>query len=100
MKWFSTSSGRIGLQLKQSNAESGYHQGQCFDDIEALRKLPYIAKQLDALDVQLVSDELREYGAWDDEERANHDSNLTRLLWLACGDIVDGLTSDDIEVQA
>jgi hypothetical protein len=26
---------------------------------------------------------LRAYGAWDDDELSNHDSNLDRLVWLA-----------------
>lgn len=29
---------------------------------------------------------LRGYGAWDDDELADHDENLTRLVWLTgCG---------------
>ena len=31
----------------------------------------------------------KEYGAWDDEERTDHDQNLQRILWLAAGDITE-----------
>ena len=34
---------------------------------------------------------LRGYGAWDDEELADHDENLNRLVWLTgCGFNEDG----------
>jgi hypothetical protein len=89
MKYFSTSSGRIELQLKLSDARSGSHQGQCDDDIEALRTLPYIAAQLDTIDAELLVRELADYGAWEADELADHEANLNRILWLACGDIVE-----------
>ena len=91
--WFATSSGRIELQLKESDAYTGSHQGSCDDDIAWLRKLPYIAKQLAALDPALLAAELKEYGAWDTAELADHDANLSRILWLACGDICEELAS-------
>jgi hypothetical protein len=34
---------------------------------------------------------LKDYGAWDDDDLSNHDDNLDRLLWIACGDIVENL---------
>ena len=88
-RWFSTSSGRIELQLSLDDARTGSHSGRCDDDIAFLRKLPYVAKQLDALAPALVAEELRGYGAWNDGELADHDANLDRLLWIACGDITE-----------
>ena len=90
MPYFSTSSGRIELKLSRAQASSGSHQGACDDDVAELRRGPSIARQLDKIDVELLKGELREYGAWEDEELADHDQNLSRILWLACGDIVDG----------
>ena len=46
--------------------------------------------RLAKIDPAILRDELREYGAWDENELADHDQNLQRLLWLAAGDIVDG----------
>lgn len=37
------------------------------------------------------SQPLRGYGAWDEEQLKDHDENLTRILWLACGDILEEL---------
>lgn len=78
---------RFELQLTASDAESGSHSGRCDDDIAALRHVPYIAEQLTALDAADLSAELREYGAWDTAELMDHDANLSRVLWLACGNI-------------
>jgi hypothetical protein len=70
-------------------AHSAYHQGRCDDDVQALSDEADIRAQLDALDVETVKRELREYGAWDDDELSDHAQNLQRLLWLAAGDIHD-----------
>ena len=90
--WYSSSSGRIELNISQRVAEIGYHSGQCDRDLEWIRKNEeHVERQLRKVDPELLREELREYGAWDDEELQDHDVNLTRLLWLACGDIVEEL---------
>lgn len=86
--WFQTSSGRIEIQLTLEDALSGSQPGQdASEDITALRKVPYIAEQLDKIDADILRAELAEYGAWEEAELADHDTNLQRILWLACGDI-------------
>ena len=89
LQWFSSSSGRIELQISLSDAQSASHQGQCDDDVQALSKVPYISEQLAKIDPETLKGELREYGAWDDDELSDHEQNIQRLLWIACGDIVD-----------
>ena len=88
--WFSTGSGKIELQMTLEQARSASHQGQCDNDVRDLSKVPAIARQLAKIDPAILRDELREYGAWDENELADPDQNLQRLLWLAAGDIVDG----------
>ena len=85
--WFATSSGRIELELTLEDAEYGSQQGQCDEYVKDLSEVPYIKEQLDKIDPELLSDELREWGAWDETERADHAQNIQRILWLACGDI-------------
>jgi hypothetical protein len=85
--WYSSGSGRIELQMTLGQAKSARHQGQCDADVLELSKLPTIARQLRKIDARTLRDELREYGAWDADELADHDQNLQRLLWLAAGDI-------------
>jgi hypothetical protein len=87
--WFSTSSGRIELQMTMKQARCGYHQGQCDDDVLSLSSEKALRRQLDKIDPALLASELREYGAWDDDELSDHEQNLQRLLWLAAGDIID-----------
>lgn len=90
LMWWSSSSGRIELNLTKAQAAQGSHSGVCDADIAYLRTVSSIRRQLEKLDPVVVNEELKEYGAWDEEERANHDDNLDRLLWIACGDIVEG----------
>ena len=87
LEWWSESLGRIELQIAREDAESASHPGPCDADVARLRDVPYIREQLDRLPPALVVECLREYGAWDAEELADHDANLDRLLWIACGDI-------------
>lgn len=87
LEWWSESLGRIELQIAREDAESASHPGPCDADVARLRDVPYIREQLDRLPPALVAECLREYGAWDAEELADHDANLDRLLWIACGDI-------------
>lgn len=89
--WFSTSSGRIELQMTAAQARGTSHQGQCDADVAALALEPSIAKQLSKLDPVLLAAELREYGAWEPRELADHQQNLQRILWIAAGDIREEL---------
>jgi hypothetical protein len=81
--WFSTSSGRIELQLTRALAATVSHPGECSSDVAALRTVPAIRRQLDKIDPDLLRAELAEYGAWEDHELLDHDTNLSRILWLA-----------------
>jgi hypothetical protein len=87
--WFSTSSGRIELRLTREQAATGSHPGACDADVAHLRTVPAIRRQLDKIAPDVLRAELREYGAWDAVELRDHDRNLSRILWLACGDIAD-----------
>jgi hypothetical protein len=86
---WSSSSGLIELEISLDQANGAYHQGQCDDDVKALSNEPDIQSQLAKLNPETVRNELREYGAWDEKELADHDQNLQRLLWLAAADITE-----------
>jgi len=96
MEHFWTSGcGRLELNLSADQAARGYHSGQCDADIAELKQVPEIKAQLLALDAGLVRECLREYGGWDSAELSNHNDNLERLLWIACGDLVDQGAEND-----
>ena len=80
---------RFELNITKRDAAIGSHPGPCDADISALRTVPYIRRQLATLDPEALRTELKDYGAWDDTELADHDANLDRILWIACGNITD-----------
>lgn len=90
MKLFTWTDGMymdVELTMTFEQAESVSHQGQCDEDVQALMKVPAIRSQLDALNPDSVRKALREYGAWDADELADHETNLSRIVWLAGCDI-------------
>lgn len=91
--WWTTSSGSIELNITKDQAARAAHMGQCDADVFALSQEPVIRRQLAKLDQDQVRDELREWGAWDEDEdelkSCNDAENLQRLLWLACCDIAE-----------
>ena len=89
--WFMSGSGTVDLCMTAEQARGASHQGQCDADVEALSREPAIAKQLAALDPVLLAADLREYGAWDAVELADHKQNLQRILWIAAGGIREDL---------
>lgn len=99
MFWFCTGSGRIEFELSLEDARCGSHQGSCDNDVQELSEVPYIKAQLDKIDPKLLSDELREYGAWDETEREDHAQNIQRILWIACGDIAEEHIGEDVYVS-
>lgn len=88
-RWGSTGSGRIELALPLADAQSCHHSGQCDADVEALAHAPYVAEQLAAIAPDVLREELREYGAWEDDELQDHAQNLQRILWLLACDIAE-----------
>lgn len=78
------------LNIAKKHAAIGSHPGACDEDIAYLRTIPSIRRQLEKLDPDTLRRELKEYGAWDSAELANHDANLSRWLWITCADINEG----------
>ena len=88
MKWCS-GSGQIELEMTLKQAQSVSHQGQCDEDVEFLATIPKIRRQLDKIPNKLMASELREYGAWDNEQLQDNDDNRLRLVWIAGCDIAE-----------
>lgn len=84
---------RFELRMTRAQAESASHQGRCDDDVAALVKHPRIRSQLDKIAPDLIRAELKECGAWDATELADDEQNRHRIVWLAAGNILDGLQS-------
>jgi len=84
---WSSSNGKIQLRMTMDQAKSVSHSGECDEDVNAMKQVPEIAAQLDQLDPEVVASELSDY--WSDDELTDPTKNLSRLLWLAGGDIVE-----------
>lgn len=77
----------IGMTLDQ--AESCSHPGQCDADVKRLLRDPEIKKQLRSIPADKIRKELKEYGAWNEEELKDEEENQMRILWIAAGNIVE-----------
>lgn len=96
LRYFSTSSGKIELEMTLEQAQGAAHQGRCDADVKALSEDPAIATQLAKLDPKVLAEELSEYGGWEDSELTDRAQNVQRILWLAAWDIVEeGEGSED-----
>lgn len=80
---------RFEIQLTKKQAEIGGHQGKCDDDIDYLLAIPKIKRRLNRIDPNKIRAELKEYGAWDDQELNDIEQNQKRILWIACGNIIE-----------
>jgi hypothetical protein len=79
----------LAIELTTDDVASGAHSGACDADIAALLLVPRIAEQIAKWAPDTLAAELKEYGAWDSAELADHGENCARMLWLACGDLRD-----------
>ena len=79
------------IELPLDIIESCYHTGDCSKDIKECIELPEIKAELSEIDPMQLINELKEYGAYTDEELSNHNDNLERIFWIAAGNIHDGM---------
>jgi hypothetical protein len=78
---------RFEITLPEECASNCSHAGDCGPDVEAWLNDEEVRPELDKLDPQKLREELAEYGSWDDEQLADHEENLARILWIAAGNI-------------
>lgn len=76
-----------GLEVPDWVVDSCPQSGNCDNALAEFREDDEVKAELDKLDPEQLKKELAEYGAWDDEQLNNHDENLTRILWIAIGNI-------------
>ena len=78
----------IELSLTLEQARSASHQGQCDEDVASLYW--EVEAQFDSISLESIIEYLLGFGSWTREE-LEADTLLTkqRLLWVACGDIVE-----------
>mgnify|MGYP003453680661 CR=1 FL=1 len=77
------------LNITKAVAEECSRSGNNEYSVNYYMNLPKYKKQLLKLDKEQVRNELNDLGVWEDDELENHNDNLQRLFWLACGNISD-----------
>jgi hypothetical protein len=80
---------RFVLSIPLECVEDCAHQGQCDDDVEWWTPRVMLAEPNAGISDDDIREELREYGAWEDEELSDTEENLRRILWIACCNIVE-----------
>lgn len=77
------------LQMTYAEAESCSHVGSCDVDVMILLDTPKMKRQLKKIAPEKIAKELREYGAWDDEELKSEADNHMRIVWIAACNITE-----------
>lgn len=84
---------RFELRLSGECVEACSHSGPCDADVAAWvdRVREQVARDgfANAPTAEKIRAELKEYGAWSDEELADDEQNWHRLVWIAAGNISD-----------
>lgn len=80
---------RFSIEMTKEEAYSVSHQGACDNEVEILLQNKKIKRQLDKIDTIDLINELKEYGAWENEELEDRQANEARIVWLAGGNIVE-----------
>lgn len=86
--WWSSSSGRIELELPEDCIEECSQYGRdATPYVEQWLLFGHILNQFLALDRSLIEKELQEFGAWDDLATVPRSTLHERLLWIAACDL-------------
>ena len=67
--------------LSKETIDDCSHAGACDDDVE------FWLTKIDFVFTGSLSEYLRSIGAWEKDELENEEANLSRFLWLVCGDL-------------
>lgn len=79
---------RFEITLSREQAMDCSTPGQDADEtVKAVCKEPRVRAMLDKLAPEAIRAELREYGAWDEEELQDEEANRRRIVWIAAGNI-------------
>ena len=79
------------IEMTKKEAASASHPGPCDADVAYLLTLPKIKRQLKKIPDDVLAGVLKEYGAWDEEQLKDRGENESRIIWIAAGDIMEGI---------
>jgi hypothetical protein len=82
---------RFEIEMTKEQAHSVTHPGKCDVDVDILLQNPKIKRQLKKIPGEKLAAELKDYGAWDENELKDRKANEQRIIWIAGGIIIDEL---------
>lgn len=88
--WNSSNYGN-DLKLTRQDAMNCSVSGDNEPSVKIVMDKPYVKSQLQNLDKEKLKRELKEYGAWDDNQLNDHSENLMRWVWISASDISERL---------
>ena len=75
------------LTLPSEALEDCYHQGDCSEDVDYwVNRINWGEQELND---EMIMQELKEYGCWDEQELADDHENKCRILWIAAGNYAE-----------
>ena len=80
---------RFEIKMTLEQAKSVSHQGDCLSGVLELLKNKEYMQQFKKIRLSDIAAELKEYGAWDEEELNNIVDNQQRITWIAGCRIVE-----------
>jgi hypothetical protein len=72
------------IELPDEAVTDCSHQGACDEDVAH-----WAGKLSLELNPDILRKELEQSGAWDDDELADHEANIRRIIWIAANNIKD-----------
>ena len=87
---------RFQIGMTPEAASDCSHQGKCDDDVKAWAGKIHRTSEVTP---EALRAELKEYGAWDDEELSDDSNNWERIIWLAAGNIQEDAREREREIE-
>lgn len=87
--WWTSSNGLIEFQFPPDLVDFICKPGPNDAMVASAVDDPRLRPILDKIDPDLIVKDLREYGAWSDDDLKDREQNLHRLVWLAAWNIHD-----------
>jgi len=90
LRWYTSSCGKIELQMTIKQAQNVSHSGRCDEDVQFLseqKEIKEITDNLNKEDLREVVSEI--FVDATEEELSNHERNIKKLLWIAGNDIAE-----------
>jgi len=90
----------LELTMTLEEAQDCSHPGPCDSEVTDLLRQPHIAVQFIRMDIDDIRNDLKECGAWTDEQLEDDEENAVRFLWIAAGSISEEYDGEEQETAA